>query len=734
MSNFIQNIQINNLTRQLNGLSTTVANLQVGGAPLIAGDIDMNQHSITELNSIQFNNNTTLEPSGANLEYDGEVVVLANTLADYQQNPSASDLDMNNKNIINVKNNINFNNSGVLGNFSFNNYVFEIDRDFNVDGNSLRNVGGIYTNSIFLADGPTNYQQFFHYNEGFYTIATGGNDTRAYINVQTDAAGRTLGKYNTNFLNTPITNLTSLTFQNQNTNAQQTLTINSSDNSLVYNSNTVITAANISQYEISNVVISSDVDYENNSITNLNSIEFSTSDVLLVASDNLEYNNSIVITEANIDGYLPTIPDNELVSSDGVIYTADLSNQLCSRQRTIINNSVLLASDGELSSNFGETATFGSLQNVGPINWSNFSGDFTLSFAIAGFLETPFNNQIEFNVGVRILTADGTPYFNSDGFGFKVAYSDMTQNFDSNTDRNLVTYAATITHNDFGTPLVADYSGNFQVILAFENTNPVEIPILVIVDMDSTLDITAASQNYDPLSLDDGQLNLNSVILQNSDGALLWNGDEIITEATFQSQFNPMTTALNMNTNNITNAGTIRCSAVNPDSINFGGDASKKLAYFSGALQWQNNDVMIDDGSTTYLTTSNTTTKPTSLLDIIVGANTFYTMTYSAAATTLFKGTLLGSGFGLDFVAAVRYDGTTFTTLESPSVQILFDVAENGGAGEPLGIAGAGISGDPTITIGTSGSTLNLVLNCVAINGALEADKLRVKLDVLSNV
>jgi hypothetical protein len=109
-------------------------------------------------------------------------------------------------------------------------------------------------------------------------------------------------------------------------------------------------------------------------------------------------------------------------------------------------------------------------------------------------------------------------------------------------------------------------------------------------------------------------------------------------------------------------------------------------------------------------------------------------MTYSAAATTLFKGTLLGSGFGLDFVAAVRYDGTTFTTLESPSVQILFDVAENGGAGEPLGIAGAGISGDPTITIGTSGSTLNLVLNCVAVNGALEADKLRVKLDVLSNI
>ena len=733
MSNFIQNIQINNLTRQLNGLATTVSNMQVGGAPTIAGNIDMNNYSLTEVNSIQFNNNTTLEPAGSNLEFNGEAIVLQSDLADYQQNPSSSDLDMNQHNILNINDNLNFKNAGVQGNISFNNYVFEIDRDLSLNDNIIRDVGGIYSNNFFLKEGP-NYQQLLQYNEGLYTISSAGSDTRAYINVQLDPAGKAASKFNTNFLNNPITNLTSLTFQNQNTNAQQTLTINSSDNSLVYNNSVVITAANINNYEDNN--ITSDTNFNNNNLYNVDSLIFSTSDTLTIASSNLQYNGEIVVTAATIGEYLPTIPDNELISSDGVVYTADLSKQFCTRQRTIIENTVLLSSDGALTSAFGVTDVFGSIQNVGSINWSNFSSVFDLSFTIDGWFETPFNEQIEFNVGVRVLTADGSPYFNNDGFGFKIPFSEMTQNIDIGQDKNFITYNATITNNDAflnATPLVPDYTGDFKVILAFENTNPPEIPILVIINMNATLDITAASQEYDALILDNGQLNLNNVILQNSDGALLWDSNEIITTASFQSQFNPMTVDLSLGSNDITNVGTIRCGAVNPDSINFGGNALNKLAYLDGQLQWQGDAVMIDDGSITYLTTSNTTIKPTSLINIGVGANNFYTFNFTAPSSVLFKGTLLGSGFGLDFVAAYKYDGSTISTLENPNISILFDVAE-GGAGTPLGIAGTGMSGDPTITISSSGAALTLSLNCVSTNGSSDTDTLRIKIDVLVNI
>ena len=52
MSNFIQNIQINNLNKRVNALATEVANIVVGGAPVISGDIDMNNNSITEIEQL----------------------------------------------------------------------------------------------------------------------------------------------------------------------------------------------------------------------------------------------------------------------------------------------------------------------------------------------------------------------------------------------------------------------------------------------------------------------------------------------------------------------------------------------------------------------------------------------------------------------------------------------------------------------------------------------------------
>ena len=80
---FITNLKINNLTNQLQDLETVVSNMQIGGAPVIAGNIDMNSHSLNEVGAINWYDNDsnihTLTSESGYLKYDSAVVLFENS-------------------------------------------------------------------------------------------------------------------------------------------------------------------------------------------------------------------------------------------------------------------------------------------------------------------------------------------------------------------------------------------------------------------------------------------------------------------------------------------------------------------------------------------------------------------------------------------------------------------------------------------------------------------------------
>jgi hypothetical protein len=95
---FLNNIKLNNVQRQVNELEQQVAALQIGGAPVVAGNIDMNGHSLTELNTIFFGNtgmSITSTPNAINLN-GANVNVSSLSIANMSISGSTGTLVINN--------------------------------------------------------------------------------------------------------------------------------------------------------------------------------------------------------------------------------------------------------------------------------------------------------------------------------------------------------------------------------------------------------------------------------------------------------------------------------------------------------------------------------------------------------------------------------------------------------------------------------------------------------------
>ena len=160
---YLLNIKVNNLARDLNDLEDTVANLQIGGAPNIAGDLQMNDHSIQEINTLEFNSNHVLAVSNSDLTYDNGIVVTADNIDSYVSafNPTATeDLNMGGHYVIDAgkitflgstypllvdnSNNVTWNGDVIVTSDNIGNYQkYTASQNLNMNGNAITNTTNV---------------------------------------------------------------------------------------------------------------------------------------------------------------------------------------------------------------------------------------------------------------------------------------------------------------------------------------------------------------------------------------------------------------------------------------------------------------------------------------------------------------------------------------------------------------------------------------------------------------
>jgi hypothetical protein len=279
MSNFIQSIQINNLNKKVNALATEVSNIIVGGAPVISGDIDMNNNSISEIDQLIFNSGRALIDENGTLNFNNENIIGESQLANYQAKVSSDNLDMNNFSLFNVNGFqvVDNTNGGTTKDFTLINgglvsnngsdvrlylYVnesleFPTNLDFHLY--PLRNVGSIEFQNGGTLTSTDNSSVLFNGNElAAYTMTNDFNGVNQYALRQ--------------IANLTLTSGGGLLFGG----VQNKLVPDADDDStLLYQNIPIITASNISDYFPAPVFVpeaTSSLNMGNYNITNTNGL------------------------------------------------------------------------------------------------------------------------------------------------------------------------------------------------------------------------------------------------------------------------------------------------------------------------------------------------------------------------------------------------------------------------------------------------------------------------------
>ena len=186
MSNYVLSIKVNNLQRELNTLENTVANLQIGGETVISGNLQMNDYSIQEINTLQFNTGEVLETSSGNLVFNEDTVVTSSNIGTYQQYAASDNFDLQGNYLLNagkitfegsinplmvVSDNILWNNNPIVTSANISNYEsYTANQDYDLDGNSLTNTNSIiFTDSTILKSNEA--------TEVTYTLGQGTTQT-----------------------------------------------------------------------------------------------------------------------------------------------------------------------------------------------------------------------------------------------------------------------------------------------------------------------------------------------------------------------------------------------------------------------------------------------------------------------------------------------------------------------------------------------------------------------------
>jgi hypothetical protein len=500
----IQNIKINNLIKNLNDLETIVANLQIGGAPVISGNIDMNNNDITELKNLVFNTNDTVDINAGNLEYNNSVVVTAENISQYETanggfiNLATSDLNMQNHSINSISS-LTLSGSGII------NLPYGVANQLQV--RSTDSALTYQSNEILTEENLTNFLP-----------------ATEFVNIADD---------NLNMTNHNIQNISSLSlsgagvinFPYGSSNQLQV----GSDDILRYQNNEIVTSANFDTFQTASSFVgtaNADLNMANFNIRNASVIEpdnvnfgGNTNNKLTVLNGDLEYQGDVVITSGNYTNYI--------TSDTGFVGTAttnlnmsnyDISNvgNLTVENLNFNGQNVVLQSGIESEmhvSNEGIQMTNNQsvmlTSNTYPSTAIDFNGNFTIELQEFSYTFTTSHNYM-LSIDIFTDSAMTIPAFGSNSTVVRLLMSQFLNNneYTGSFSFNKNSINSNIIVNNLGiTPTV---SSNYTISLFLEMDGVSDLingDAIIYLKFSSPIDVPIT------LSLIDEKLNYNGTEL-----------------------------------------------------------------------------------------------------------------------------------------------------------------------------------------------------------------------------
>ena len=569
---YINNIKLNNLIRDVNQLETTVANMVAGGAPVIAGNIDMNNHSLTEVATVEFNSDHTLGTSGADLTYDNAVVVTNNNITTYETdnlNPSG-DINMDGHYIVDAgkigfngstyplmidgSQNLTWNGDPVVTSTNITTYETNnssASSDLNMNGHSVLDAISLQiTDSMNGHEGEKT--SLVMLNGGLSTVsASNDEDVRLYIHIN-ETAGQP--SY-TDFRGQSITNVNQITFST----GGDLFVDGTPQQKLIYGGNSVVlTDTNYESYitfppDAGFVdTANANLNMSNFQLNNVSSLDFGGSTALTVdGSDDLTFNSQVVLRADNYETYITFPPDSGFVS------TANANLNMANHE---INNasSIDFGSSKVISIDANDNFTYNNEMVVVrpqylPTYTLATNGSCTVVDTETANLPivTISNDQINFSEGFRLsLNIPQFEFDTDDNYLFSIAVKLHTSQFANNgimfqiksdafTTENLGSYSSLTGTFDFN-PSTA-VSGNVTINNMSAPVDPStteDYDIYVIVgtqgvgnDFSSTqINVSLQTLNssvYDNLDLGTFGVKLDSKVLTNTSGNLTFDGNDV---------------------------------------------------------------------------------------------------------------------------------------------------------------------------------------------------------------
>ncbi|NBX75072.1 MAG: hypothetical protein EBQ92_00760, partial [Proteobacteria bacterium] len=495
---------MNNLQKELNALETTVANMQVGGAPLISGDLDMNSHAINELTSLQFATNHTVTTSGSNLTFDNNVVVTEDNIETYN-NSMSSNLDMNGNYVVDAgkitfqgsnyplmvdtSNNVLWNGDVIVTSDNITSYETNnssANGNLDMNGNDILNMVSFQINDSATEGVKTN---FVCYDGGLASVDNQDSlDARLYIQIN-ETPGR---PYFTDFRAHPITNVSQLSFT---AGSGYSLFVDGTpQNRLIYaESQVVLTDTNYGTYITfppgDGFVETADanLDMANFQINNAASLDFGNTAVLAVdGNDDLTYNTNVILRSDNWSSYVTDFNNsadgdlnmshyqiNNAASLDfgsGTVISTDPNYKLVYNQEMLVTRpqylpTYVLATNESLT--FADTSQ--TLPSITiPNDKINFDEGFRIDLNVPQYVFDT-NDEYLISICVKLHTTQANQY--TDGILFQVksdaftttnlgSYSSLIGTFDFYPTTPV---SGNVTINNMNSPVVSNPTDDYDV-------------------------------------------------------------------------------------------------------------------------------------------------------------------------------------------------------------------------------------------------------------------------------
>ena len=635
MSNIFNNVRINNIYHDLKNLEETVAGLIAGGGGgTITSDLSLNDHSLIDVDTIQFSPSGTLTVADDQLTFNNEPIGGV-------QNPLTSNLNCNNLDLTNV-------------------------------------------HSVQFQDVLTPTLQTY-----FYTIGGGlssvngdgdGDDTRLYIYIN-----ETSGKpYFTDYRGYPITNVSSIEITQINF-GSDTLAVN--DDNIEYNGSIMMTAANVNDYVTGggsggwvNTATSS-LSMANYQINNISELDFGPGKVVTPDSaNNLTYKNEMVVVRPKLqptydlaDGAtismgnntitLPpvTIPNSDINFSGSFQLVLDMVNY-----QFELNNNYLIGVGVKTHTTQANVFTNGTMILFD-------SSSFTDSGGTMSGTTITFNSNSPTGTGGVFTNNLGSPLSTSEDYEFYVIFSSKTGDDDcSCSNFNL---SLKLMDSDVYGDLDIGANG-----LIMDNTKLQNVGGNLIWNNNKTL-LTNQDGYFKPgaINLNMGNYAIQNILnlqFPNPQNANLPHSIEVSSQNRLQADGYDI-----VNSNNIGGY----CgwdNGIAKTTISLSGQQIQGV----DEIAFQDTSILtVSGGSLTYknqqVLTAGDIVNPTS---IISGKATstipfqFYVpIDTNADASYCFSGTVLGLNFGLKFSTYVQYSAGTTQSISPVNISQLADLSDD---------------------------------------------------------